>query len=57
VRDVLWQCLDLLAFATVRIAARQGVSYDQVVDEWDAVMAADARRAVAFPPEAVADPE
>jgi hypothetical protein len=44
-RDLLMRSVDLLAFATVRVAARQGTTYDQVVDEWEAVMADDARRA------------
>lgn len=48
-RTLLWRSLDLLAFASVRLAARQGVSYDQVIDEWEALMSADARRAAAFP--------
>jgi hypothetical protein len=46
-RDLLMRTVDLLAFATVRVAARQGTTYDQVVDEWEAVMAEDARRAAA----------
>jgi hypothetical protein len=45
-RDLLMRTVDLLAFATVRVAARQGTTYDQVVDEWEAVIAEDARKAV-----------
>jgi transposase len=48
-RDLLMRAIDLLAFATVRVAARQGTTYDQVVDEWEAVMAEDARKAASQP--------
>jgi hypothetical protein len=47
-RGLLMRTVDLLAFATVRVAARQGTTYDQVVDEWEAVMAEDARRAASL---------
>jgi hypothetical protein len=51
-RDLLMRCVDLLAFATVRLAARQGTTYDQVVDEWEGVMLEEARRTrqLAMPP-------
>jgi hypothetical protein len=43
-RDLLWRSIDVLSVATVKLAARKGSTYDEVVDEWKALLAADVRR-------------
>jgi hypothetical protein len=43
-RDLLWRSIDVLSVATVKLAARKGSTYDEVIDEWKALLAADVRR-------------
>jgi hypothetical protein len=41
---LLWRAIDVLSIATVKLAARKGSSYDEVIDEWKALLSGDGRR-------------